>query len=940
MKRGLMILLVGVLFSLSLVSAATLSACGTVNSNTAYTLTGNVTGALNSNCFDTSSKSNITIDCQGYWIIGNTSSGFTAGIVGSSASSIKIYNCNFYNWSNVSSDAESVYFRGNNSEFKNITISSNSGDLSFYIGANNNSVDNLTCLGTANRVLIWGTAQNTTLTNGDCGITSSDSASSYGLNVTNWTTSRYTGAIQIYGGNHNLTNFEIKSNAYISISTITAGYIHNNIFINNLTIHNSSQSKYFEAYDLNNSYLINSNFYNNSGYFSLANATFGTKNFTMNNTVVNGSYLNLNTVSNSTITNNTFYYPGAASNIVDTFANLNYVNVSNNYFIGIGAVFSVSNYSRFFNNYGNNTADFYFKSINGTSEKVYSNTGINNTNQMASYNSYAPEYYNNTLVGKGASTHGIMLMALSHNNNVSQYPTVFGMVYNNSINNTDFALLGEWGSNGGQYYNNSICNASTAGYYDLHDSYNNSVYSNDFCGDSDIVVLDNITSGNYYNNTRVRTLKVYDDNAFPPYQASSNLLFDSMNVSSLWFSNFSSNYQNTNVIFRNITFGSESIFNGVYYKREWYFSPIINDTNGNLVNASNISVYNNSGSLVYTGLTDSFGAIPVQTLQEYFSNGTRYYSTNYTVNITKDGYFNYSQKVNLTSNFNSNFSLSENVSPNVTLVSPIDDYSETSSSASIDFKFNVSDDSDIANCSLYVNGANYSNSSSVNKSLTNKISVSGIAPGSYDWYVGCYDVVGNLGNSSNNSFVVDAPVVATSTGGGSVYYPTDNNINLGYSQKLFSGARVKFNLNGEIHQLRLNSVSSDYVNITVSSNPQAFSLRVGESKKLDLNEDSFYDLIVKLNSISSTVANVTVTRIREAIQNNTFAPVVPVNNSEEVNESEKAEISEVSERNHFWLGALLVGVIIVGLVVLAVRMHLRKKKHFYWKINLKKVEGF
>ncbi len=88
------------------------------------------------------------------------------------------------------------------------------------------------------------------------------------------------------------------------------------------------------------------------------------------------------------------------------------------------------------------------------------------------------------------------------------------------------------------------------------------------------------------------------------------------------------------------------------------------------------------------------------------------------------------------------------MAPTVTLVSPADNSSWTSSSTVV-FTYNVSDLGDtIVNCSLYINGTlNASNQSAIVQDQSLTIAVT-LEDASYNWSVHCFDD-GNLeGNSS------------------------------------------------------------------------------------------------------------------------------------------------------------------------------------------------
>src|SRR3989338_10739612 len=85
----------------------------------------------------------------------------------------------------------------------------------------------------------------------------------------------------------------------------------------------------------------------------------------------------------------------------------------------------------------------------------------------------------------------------------------------------------------------------------------------------------------------------------------------------------------------------------------------------------------------------------------------------------------------------------------VNLLSPKNSSPYESDSQEIIFSFNVSDENEISNCSLFVNG--------VFILLNSSISSDGsfvyiFSPENYFWNVNCSDAAGNIGNSLKTNF--------------------------------------------------------------------------------------------------------------------------------------------------------------------------------------------
>ena len=80
-------------------------------------------------------------------------------------------------------------------------------------------------------------------------------------------------------------------------------------------------------------------------------------------------------------------------------------------------------------------------------------------------------------------------------------------------------------------------------------------------------------------------------------------------------------------------------------------------------------------------------------------------------------------------------------------------YSPKNTSQDIDgnviFKYNVTDENEISNCSIYINNTLKKTNTSITKNAEQIFSINGISNGEYNWYVSCYDKTdsNNLGTS-------------------------------------------------------------------------------------------------------------------------------------------------------------------------------------------------
>jgi hypothetical protein len=147
----------------------------------------------------------------------------------------------------------------------------------------------------------------------------------------------------------------------------------------------------------------------------------------------------------------------------------------------------------------------------------------------------------------------------------------------------------------------------------------------------------------------------------------------------------------------------------------------------------------------------------------------------------------------------------------------------------------------------------------------------------------CVDYAGNSQTKSITATTDSCTGGSSSSGGGggsgggskvswTATYSEDNKElseisgGAGLTRELGSKSRVKLKVSGETHYVGVTSLTDSSATIEVSSTPQSATLQVGEERKFDTDSDgSFYDLSVKLNSISDNKADVTIKAINEEI---------------------------------------------------------------------------
>jgi len=289
-------------------------------------------------------------------------------------------------------------------------------------------------------------------------------------------------------------------------------------------------------------------------------------------------------------------------------------------------------------------------------------------------------------------------------------------------------------------------------------------------------------------------------------------------------------------------------------------------------------------------------------------------SYNITVNTT-----------NATGIFSTNLGLTVNDinGPSVTLISPANETSSTTTS--YNFTFNVTDDVGIDNCSLFIDGAVDTNSSTIANATTTGLVSSTLSVGSHTWLVSCIDSSSNQANSSSRVVTITSE---DSSGGGSEssegdgslpeFSITKSELEKGVRRELGRLWILNINLNGRIKKLIIDKL--DYKNNEVTfSSPQLKVLKIGEEWKIDADTDGKPDLSVKLEKVTSIRATLFIKSISESVASQTTKSTTPKTN-------EDTGGIQTSPKEKSILPWVLIIILTVGALVMFLRNRNNKIK--------------
>lgn len=128
-----------------------------------------------------------------------------------------------------------------------------------------------------------------------------------------------------------------------------------------------------------------------------------------------------------------------------------------------------------------------------------------------------------------------------------------------------------------------------------------------------------------------------------------------------------------------------------------------------------------------------------------------------------------------------NINVEDTTPPNIQLINP-ENNTENKSTNEIDFTFNVTDSTNIQNCTLIINGQPNKTKTPITKDTTQTIAQN-LTNGQYNWSIQCTDQYLNTGNSTTRNLTI------------SVYFPKITRMTIDQNIMLNAGTTKKINCN-------------------------------------------------------------------------------------------------------------------------------------------------
>lgn len=148
-----------------------------------------------------------------------------------------------------------------------------------------------------------------------------------------------------------------------------------------------------------------------------------------------------------------------------------------------------------------------------------------------------------------------------------------------------------------------------------------------------------------------------------------------------------------------------------------------------------------------------------------------------------------------------------------------------------------------------------------------------------------------------------------------IYILTAAQFSSGYTRELKETQRLRIFFGGGYHYIEIVDILTNQVKIAVYSDRQEQNFASGESKKFNLDGDNTYDLLVTLNSFTSTQAKIAVKSINEVITEPVNPPSPPINPTSDPEPSPPEESSSILI---YVLIFIIFAIIIVSVVIFVV----------------------
>ncbi|HVY01212.1 MAG TPA: LamG-like jellyroll fold domain-containing protein [Candidatus Nanoarchaeia archaeon] len=252
-------------------------------------------------------------------------------------------------------------------------------------------------------------------------------------------------------------------------------------------------------------------------------------------------------------------------------------------------------------------------------------------------------------------------------------------------------------------------------------------------------------------------------------------------------------------------------------------------------------------------------------------------------------------------------------------------------------RFNVTLANTNGTVKFYFNGVNYTAPNVTSTVYFMNLTISSSGDYTYYWISWSNSSLKNMNISVTRTYSVlasssDDDSSSSSGGGGAsksdeplVYTAADDKIQTGYTKLFKANSKIKFKFEDESHEVLVDDVQEDFVEVVVSSTPQRATIYNGQEKLFNLDGDDYFDLIVKVGSISGKLVNMTIKQTHELIPKSATQQA-KVNSTTTQNSSANPEQKneESSMLRYWWIILVVIAALAASYLLIK---EVRKRKY-------------
>jgi len=190
---------------------------------------------------------------------------------------------------------------------------------------------------------------------------------------------------------------------------------------------------------------------------------------------------------------------------------------------------------------------------------------------------------------------------------------------------------------------------------------------------------------------------------------------------------------------------------------------------------------------------------------------------------------------------------------------------------------------------------------------------------------------GNPGSTSSSTSSSSSSSSSGSSGGssggaaGALYDINADQFTAGYTKEIRTGDRFRFTVNSTFHFLELTGLTTSTASIKVTSDPQEATLIVGDMRRFEVSDDSFYDVAVTLNNIvlvngTATWAGLTVQSNSDEVTSETVQVEQEKEKAADTKKKEDLGLDTDEGGSKWWLYVLIAVIVLAAVGFVAYKM--------------------